>query len=203
MKLLAHTLLLSGALLAARAGYAQTTAITAGTTSAASGTAAPASVAPAATPARPGTHPLLAPRRVVAPPRRGSVAPVRAKTSGVMAKDGVTFTEGRVLYTELGLTAPITENKKFINGTTVSPTGLLTSASGTTTQLAEGDYASMTGRITTKHEMIEADSVRKLEDYDRKHPGKRKELEKAREKAEKEKEKADKEKAKLEAKGKK
>jgi hypothetical protein len=131
------------------------------------------------------------------------VAPVRAKTNGVMAKDGVTLVNGRVMYTELGLTAPITEDKKFINGTTVSPTGLITSASGSTTQLAEGDYASLSGRITTKREMIEADSVRKLDDYDRKHPGKRKEMEKAREKAEKEKEKLDKERAKMEAKRKK
>lgn len=194
MKLLAPALLLGAALLAGRAGYAQTTA--AGTPA----TTTQPTTAPAATPTRPGTRPPLAPRRVVAPPRRGGVAPVRAKTSGVMAKDGVTLTGGRVMYTELGLTAPITENKKFINGTTVSPTGLITSPGGSTTQLNEGDYASLSGRITTKREMIEADSVRKLDDYDRKHPGKRKELEKAREKAEKEKEKADKERAKLEAK---
>ena len=194
MKLSAHTLLVGAALLAGRTGYAQTTPASETT---------PAAATPAATPARPGTRPPLAPRHAVAPPRRGGVAPVRAKTSGVMAKDGVTLVGGRVLYTELGLTAPITEDKKFINGTTVSPTGLITSPGGGTTQLAEGDYASLSGRITTKREMIEADSVRKLEDYDRKHPGKRKELEKAREKAEKEKEKADKERAKLEAKRKK
>ena len=197
MKFLAHTILLGGALLAASAGHAQV-ASTAATPA--------ATTTPAATPtpaARPGARPALAPRRVVAPPRRGMAQPVRAKTSGIMAKDGVTLVSGRVQYTELGLTAPITENKKFINGTTVSPTGLITHADGTTEQLGEGDYASMSGRITTKRETMAADSVRKLEDYDRKHPGKRKELEKARDKAEKEKEKADKEKAKQEAKAKK
>lgn len=191
MKCFAYSLLLGSALLAASASQAQTTAPIAG---------APAATTTPATPVRPGTRPPLAPRRAVAPPRRGGVQPTRAKTNGVMAKDGVTLTNGRVMYTELGLTAPLAEDKKFINGTTVSPTGLITSASGTTTQLAEGDYASLSGRITTKREMVEADSVRKLEDYDRKHPGKRKELEKAREKAEKEKEKADKERAKMEAK---
>lgn len=189
MKFLAHTLLLGGALLAASAGHAQV----------ASTPTTPAATAPP----RPGARPALAPRRVVAPPRRGMAQPVRAKTSGIMAKDGVTLVSGRVQYTELGLTAPITENKKFINGTTVSPTGLITHADGTTEQLGEGDYASLSGRITTKRETMAADSVRKLEDYDRKHPGKRKELEKARDKAEKEKEKADKEKAKQEAKAKK
>lgn len=196
MKSLTHALLLSGALLLVRAGHAQVA------TTADSGTPASAPATTATTaPARPGTRPPLAPRRAVAPPRRGGAAqPVRAKTNGVMAKDGVTLTSGRVLYTELGLTAPLTENKKFINGTTVTPTGLITNADGSTTQLNEGDYASLSGRVTTKREMIEADSVRKLEDYDRKHPGKRKEMEKAREKAEKEKEKLAKEKAKLEEK---
>lgn len=192
MKCFAYSLLLGSALLVASASQAQTTTPVAGTP-------APTATTPA-TPVRPGTRPPLAPRRVVAPPRRGGVQPTRAKINGVMAKDGVTLTNGRVMYTELGLTAPLTEDKKFINGTTVSPTGLITSASGTTTQLAEGDYASLSGRITTKREMVEADSVRKLDDYDRKHPGKRKELEKAREKAEKEKEKAAKERAKMEAK---
>ena len=194
MKLLTQALLLSGACLLTSVSHAQTTptpdAGTSATTPAATTTA----------PARPGMRPPLAPRRAVAPPRRGGVAPVRAKTSGVMAKDGVTLTDGKVLYTELGLTAPLTQDKKFINGTLVSPTGLITSANGSTTQLNEGDYASLSGRITTKREMIMADSVRKLEDYDRKHPGKRKELEKAREKAEKEREKAEKEAAKAKAK---
>jgi len=117
-----------------------------------------------------------------------------------MAKDGFQLQGGRVLSTELGLTNPLAADKKLPNGTSISPSGQLSSPSGTTTQLAEGDYVSLTGRLTTRRETAAADSTRKLVEYDLKHPGKRKELEKAREKAEKAKAKADKEKAKAEAK---
>ncbi|GAB3635666.1 hypothetical protein GCM10027422_12560 [Hymenobacter arcticus] len=117
-----------------------------------------------------------------------------------MAKDGLTMQGGRVVLTELGLTAPIQQDKRLLNGTLVTTSGQVTSSTGTTTQLAEGDYVSLTGRFTSKREMVEADSVRKLVDYDLKHPGKRKELEKAREKAEKERAKVEKEAAKAKAK---
>ena len=136
-------------------------------------------------------------------PRRTATPKPRAKTTGVMAKDGLTMTNGKVSLTEMGLTTPLTQDKKLLNGTVVTTTGQVTSASGTTEQMKEGDLVSLTGRLTTKREMIEADSVRKLVDYDLKHPGKRKEMEKAREKAEKAKEKADKEKEKQKAKDKK
>jgi len=66
--------------------------------------------------------------------------------------------------------------------------------------MKEGDLVSLTGRLTTRREMLEADSLRKLVDYDLKHPGKRKEMEKAREKAEKAKEKVEQEKEKRKAK---
>jgi hypothetical protein len=117
-----------------------------------------------------------------------------------MAKDGLTMQSGRVVLTELGLTAPIQQDKRLLNGTLITTTGQVTNVEGVTSQMAEGDYVSLTGRLTSKREMVEADSVRKLVDYDLKHPGKRKELEKAREKAEKEREKA--EKAAAKAKGK-
>jgi len=128
-------------------------------------------------------------------PHRAAPKP-RAKTSGVMAKDGFTMTGGKVTVTEMGLTTPLAQDRKLLNGTTVTSTGQITSAAGTAEQMQEGDLVSLTGRLTTRREMVEADSLRKLVDYDLKHPGKRKEMEKAREKAEKAKEKADKEKAK-------
>jgi hypothetical protein len=140
--------------------------------------------------------------RPVAPRRTAAPRP-RPKTTGVMAKDGLTMANGKVSLTEMGLTTPLTQDKKLLNGTVVTTTGQVTSAGGTTEQMKEGDLVSLTGRLTTKREMIEADSVRKLVDYDLKHPGKRKEMEKAREKAEKAKEKADKEKEKQKAKAKK
>ncbi|WP_223651861.1 DUF6799 domain-containing protein [Hymenobacter psoromatis] len=191
MKLVMKALLLGGAVLLAHEGHAQTPA-------------QPQSPSPTQTqpptPAVPAAaRRVLAPRRVVAP-RRTGVAPVRARTSGVMEKDGLTLKDGRAVLTELGLTSPLEQDKRLLNGTTVTPKGQVTSPTGELSQMAEGDYVSLTGRLTTKREIVDADSVRKLVAYDLKHPGKRKELEKAREKAEKEREKAAKEAAKAQAK---
>lgn len=194
MKLVIPTLLLGGLLLA-HGSQAQTQPTPAASPATTQPTPAPAtSTQPAA------ARRVLAPRRVVAPRRAGAAAPTRAKTNGVMAKDGLTLQNGRVILTELGLTAPIEQDKRLLNGTLITTKGQVTSADGTTSQMAEGDYVSLTGRLTSKREMVEADSVRKLVAYDLKHPGKRKELEKAREKAEKEREKAEKEAAKAKAK---
>ena len=136
-----------------------------------------------------------------APRRTGAAPRPRPKTSGVMIKDGATMKDGKVLLTEQGLTTPLTQDKTLVNGTVITASGQVTNpGGGAAVQLAEGDMVSLTGRLTTRREMVEADSVRKLVDYDLKHPGKRKEMEKAREKAEKAKEKADKEKAKQKAK---
>ena len=186
-----QALLLAGAALLAHEGQAQTSAQPSAPDA--------AQAQPATRPVPPGARRVLAPRRAVAP-RRATAAPVRAKTSGVMEKDGLTLKDGRVMFTELGLTGPLEQDKRLLNGTTVTPKGQVISASGEQSQLAEGDYVSLTGRLTTKREMVEADSVRKLVAYDLKHPGKRKELEKAREKTEKAREKAEKEMAKAKAK---
>ncbi len=183
-----HTLLLAGIVLLAQESRAQTPA---------------AAVQPGQTTTSPATpaaaRRVLAPRRVVAPRRTGA-APTRARTNGVMAKDGLTLESGRVVLTELGLTAPIEQDKRLLNGTLISTKGQVTNGEGVTSQMAEGDYVSLTGRLTSKREMVEADSVRKLVAYDLKHPGKRKEMEKAREKVEKERAKAEKEAAKAKAK---
>ena len=141
--------------------------------------------------------------RPVAPRRTGAAPKPRPKTSGVMTKDGLTLKDGKVVLTEMGLTTPLAQDKTLLNGTVITTNGQVTSPGGSTQQLGEGDLVSLTGRITTHREMVEADSLRKLVDYDLKHPGKRKEMEKAREKAEKAKEKADKEKAKAKEKAKK
>ena len=192
MKVVVSTLLLSAVLLAFGA-EAQTQP--AATPPAQGATPAPTATQP------PGARRVLAPRRVVAPRRAGGAAtPTRAKTSGVMAKDGLMLQDGRVVLTELGRTAPIEQDKRLLNGTLITTKGQITNVEGVTSQMAEGDYVSLTGRLTSKREMVEADSVRKLVAYDLKHPGKRKELEKAREKAEKERAKAEKEAAKAKAK---
>lgn len=187
-----QAVLLAGVLLLAQESQAQTpaTATQPGQTTA----------TPATAPATPAAaRRVLAPRRVVAPNRSG-VAPTRARTNGVMAKDGLLMQNGRVMLTELGLTTPLEQDKRLLNGTLITTKGQITNVEGVTSQMAEGDYVSLTGRLTSKREMIEADSVRKLVAYDLKHPGKRKEMEKAREKVEKEREKAEKAAAKAKAK---
>jgi hypothetical protein len=194
MKLVISSLLLAGVLLVANESQAQTQPGTIATPAPASQPQPAASTQPAA------ARRVLAPRRVVAPRRSGAAAPARAKTNGVMAKDGLTMQNGRVVLTELGLTAPIEQDKRLLNGTLITTKGQVTNVEGVSSQMAEGDYVSLTGRLTSKREMVEADSVRKLVAYDLKHPGKRKELEKAREKVEKEREKAEKEAAKAKAK---
>jgi hypothetical protein len=117
-----------------------------------------------------------------------------------MMKDGVTMKDGKLVVTEMGMTDPLAADKKLRNGTVITANGQVTAPDGTTTQLHEGDLVSLTGRISTRAEMVAQDSVLKLQAYDLKHPGKRKEMEKAREKADKAKAKADKEKEKNKAK---
>jgi hypothetical protein len=135
------------------------------------------------------------------PAPRGRVAPKpRVKAGAAMMKDGVMMKDGKLVATEMGMTNPVSADKKLLNGTVISTAGVVTGKDGTTTQLKEGDYVSLSGRIETRAEMAAQDSIQKLQAYDLKHPGKRKEMEKAREKAEKAKEKADKEKAKAKAK---
>jgi len=134
-----------------------------------------------------------APRRVVAPK-------ARPKAGAGMMKDGVMMKDGKLVATEMGMTNPVTADKTLRNGTIISTSGVVTGKDGATTQLREGDYVSLSGRVETRAEMAAQDSIQKLQAYDLKHPGKRKEMEKAREKAEKAKEKADKEKEKAKAK---
>lgn len=133
------------------------------------------------------------PRRVVAPK-------ARPKAGGTMLKDGITMKDGKLILTELGSTNPLTTDKTLLNGTVITMAGQVTGRDGSTTQLREGDLVSLTGRVSTRAEMVAQDSISKLQAYDIKHPGKRKEMEKAREKAEKAKEKVDKEKAKAKTK---
>lgn len=136
---------------------------------------------------RPAPHARIAPK-------------ARPKAGAAMLKDGVMMKDGKLIATEMGMTNPVEGDKTLRNGTVITAAGVITGKDGTTTQLKEGDYVSLTGRVETRAEVAAQDSILKLQAYDLKHPGKRKELEKAREKAEKAKEKADKEKEKAKAK---
>ena len=140
------------------------------------------------------------------PPRRpGSVAPKPRMTAatGVSVKDGLMMQKGRVVLTELGVTNPLVADKKLVNGTTISPIGLVTATNGTTTQMTEGDMVSLTGRVTTRTSMVEADSLLKIKTYDLKYPGKRKKMAEEAERKAKAKAKRDEEKAKAKEKAKK
>ncbi len=114
--------------------------------------------------------------------RPGHVAPkprVVAKSDGM--KDGLTMKQGRVMLTETGITNPMLANKKLLNGTSINTSGLVTTPDGTTTQMAEGDEVSLTGRVTTRASIMESDSIAKIQLYDAKHPGKRMKAEAERE----------------------
>ena len=137
-----------------------------------------------------------------APARRpgGAVAKPRAAATGVGTKDGMVLHNGRVVLTELGTTNPLVADKKLINGTTITVAGLVTGTDGTTTQLIEGDYVSLTGRVTSRTSIVEADSLLKIKMFDLKYPGKRKKMEADRERKEKIKLKREEEKAKAKSK---
>lgn len=130
--------------------------------------------------------------------RPGRVQPKpRATASAVEGtKDGLSMVKGRVILTELGISNPLTADKTLINGTVITPTGLVTTSSGTTTQIAEGDHVSLSGRVTTRQAIAAADSIAKIQLFDAKYPGKRKKMEEEKAKKDKAKAKREEEKAK-------
>ncbi|WP_345234883.1 DUF6799 domain-containing protein [Hymenobacter saemangeumensis] len=137
------------------------------------------------------------------PARRGPVEPkARPKANpGAGMKDGLTMKEGRIYLTEMGVSGPITADKKLVNGTLITTTGLVTMPDGTSTQMSEGDMVSLTGRVTSRQSIVEADSLLKIKQFDLKYPGKRKKMEE--ERLKKEKYKKEREEAKAKAKEKK
>ena len=127
-------------------------------------------------PGRPGPKPPCLPR-----------PPPPPKNEGI--KDGLSMQKGRVVLTELGISNPLTADKKLVNGTTITPAGVVTGTDGTTAQMNEGDHVSLTGRITSRAEIMAADSIAKIQLFDALHPGKRKKMEEAAAKKAKAKEK--------------
>ena len=118
--------------------------------------------------------------------RPGRVAPKpRVTATGVGLRDGLTMQKGRVVLTELGITNPLTADKKLINGTVITPAGVVTAPDGATAQMGEGDRVSLTGRITSRASIVEADSLAKIQLFDALHPGKRKKMEADRDRKEK------------------
>ena len=124
--------------------------------------------------------------------RPGRVAPkprtAAAKAEGI--KDGLSMQKGRVVLTELGISNPLVADKRLINGTVITPAGIVTGTDGTSAQMKEGDQVSLSGRITSRTDIVAADSIAKIQLFDALHPGKRKKMEAEAEKKAKAKEKA-------------
>ncbi|WP_426489889.1 DUF6799 domain-containing protein [Hymenobacter sp. 102] len=98
----------------------------------------------------------LPPRRPVQP-RPKAAAPV-----GVTMKDGFLMKDGKVMVTRDAHTEPLTTETSVVNGTKINASGLVTMPNGTTTTLKEGDYMSLTGRLTTMAMKAEQDSLMQL-----------------------------------------
>lgn len=133
-------------------------------------------------------------------PGRVQPKPRVAASAAKGIKDGISIQKGRTVLTELGISNPLTADKKLINGTIITPAGIVTAPDGTTAQITEGDYVSLTGRVTTRRAISDADSIAKVQVFDAKHPGKRKKMEAEAERKAKAKAKREEEKAKAKAK---
>ncbi|OWP64595.1 hypothetical protein CDA63_02220 [Hymenobacter amundsenii] len=98
------------------------------------------------------------------PARRGAVAPKAriATAPGATMKDGFLMKDGKVMATRNAQTSAVGREEALVNGTKVQPDGTVMMADGTTVRLAEGDYMSLTGRLTTRAWQAEQDSLQQL-----------------------------------------
>ncbi|MET4109086.1 DUF6799 domain-containing protein [Hymenobacter sp. UYP22] len=98
----------------------------------------------------------LPPRRPVQP------RPKAATPVGVTMKDGFMMKEGKVIVTRDAHTEALGAETSVVNGTKITPSGTVTMPDGTTAVLKEGDYMSLTGRLTTMAMKAEQDSLMQL-----------------------------------------
>jgi hypothetical protein len=96
------------------------------------------------------------------PPRKPVQPRAKVVAKGATLKDGVMMKEGKVLLTQQGLTNPITQETSLVNGTKIQPDGTVTMTNGTSVMMKEGDYMSLTGRLTTMAMRAEQDSLMQL-----------------------------------------
>lgn len=93
------------------------------------------------------------------PPRKPVQPKAKVASNGPSIKDGVTLKDGKVLMTQSSLTTTVTQETALINGTKIRPDGAVTMTDGTTTTLKEGDYMSLSGRLTTAAYKAQQDSL--------------------------------------------
>lgn len=98
----------------------------------------------------------MPPRKPVQPRARVAVK------EGVAVKDGVTVKEGKLLMTQSGITNAVTQETSLVNGTKIKPDATVTMPDGTSVTLKEGDYMSLTGRLTTAAMKAEQDSLKQV-----------------------------------------
>ena len=92
------------------------------------------------------------------PAPRQQAAPPKAPTM----KDGAIMQGGKVVITRFGQTETVAAETTLPNGIKVSPDGTVTMQNGTTSMMKEGDYLSLSGRLTTAAQKAEQDSLIKV-----------------------------------------
>lgn len=109
------------------------------------------------------------------PPRKAVAPRPKAATPGAATlKDGVMMKEGKVMATQMGRTASLAQEMTLVNGTKITPTGTVTTPTGVSTQLQEGDMVSLSGRITTGAQQAAQDSLLLVRKAELKSKGKKK-----------------------------
>jgi hypothetical protein len=108
------------------------------------------------------------------PPRKPVQPRGRMVMKDAATRDGAVMKDGKVILTQQGLTNPVLQETALINGTKIKPDGTVTMTDGTTTTMKEGDYMTLTGRLTTAVMKAEQDSLAKAAVMEQKAKGKSK-----------------------------
>lgn len=106
-----------------------------------------------------GLGSVVAQAQTKIPPRKPVQPKAKVASNGPSVKDGVTLKDGKVLMTQSSLTTTVTQETALVNGTKIRPDGTVTMTNGTTTTLKEGDYMSLSGRLTTAAYKAQQDSL--------------------------------------------
>ena len=108
------------------------------------------------------------------PPRKPVQPRGRMVSKDAATRDGAVLKDGKVMLTQQGHTNPVLQETALVNGTKIKPDGTLTKPDGTTVMMKEGDYMSLSGRLTTAVMKAEQDSLAKAAVMDAKAKGKKK-----------------------------
>ncbi|MBC8081674.1 MAG: hypothetical protein H7Z21_00555 [Hymenobacter sp.] len=106
-----------------------------------------------------GLGSLAAQAQTKLPPRKPVQPRAKLVSKGPTIRDGVLMQAGKVLLTQNGLSNPVTQETALVNGTKIKADGTVTMTDGTTVTLKEGDYMSLSGRLTTAAFKAEQDSL--------------------------------------------